>query len=103
MFNGDTHWRKVKAPAGETYKWDIGSTYVQNPPYFVGMKMEPEPVRDIENARILALFGDKITTDHISPAGSIKEASPAGHICSSGKSRKRISTNMARGAAIMRS
>ena len=78
VFNGDTHWRKVKAPAGETYKWDIGSTYVQNPPYFVGMKMEPEPVRDIENARILALFGDKITTDHISPAGSIKEASPAG-------------------------
>ncbi|HEY8008677.1 MAG TPA: aconitate hydratase AcnA [Methylocella sp.] len=78
VFNGDTHWRKVKAPAGETYKWDIGSTYVQNPPYFVGMKMEPEPVRDIENARILALFGDKITTDHISPAGSIKEVSPAG-------------------------
>ena len=78
VFNGDTHWRKVKAPAGETYKWDMGSTYVQNPPYFAGMKMAPEPVKDIENARILALFGDKITTDHISPAGSIKEASPAG-------------------------
>ena len=53
-------------------------TYVQNPPYFEGLKMAPEPVKDIENARILALFGDKITTDHISPAGSIKEASPAG-------------------------
>jgi aconitate hydratase len=78
VFNGDTHWRKVKAPSGETYKWDMGSTYVQNPPYFAGMKMAPEPVQDIENARILALFGDKITTDHISPAGSIKEASPAG-------------------------
>jgi aconitate hydratase len=78
VFNGDAHWRKVKAPAGETYKWDIGSTYVRNPPYFEGLKMEPEPVQDIENARILALFGDKITTDHISPAGSIKEASPAG-------------------------
>jgi aconitate hydratase len=78
VFKGDTHWRKVKAPSGETYKWDIGSTYVQNPPYFEGLKMAPEPVQDIENARILALFGDKITTDHISPAGSIKDASPAG-------------------------
>jgi aconitate hydratase len=78
VFEGDAHWRKVKVPSGETYNWDIGSTYVRNPPYFDGMKMQPEPVRDIENARILALFGDKITTDHISPAGSIKAASPAG-------------------------
>jgi aconitate hydratase len=78
VFSGDAHWRKVKVPSGKTYNWDIGSTYVRNPPYFEGMKMEPEPVPDIENARILALFGDKITTDHISPAGSIKEASPAG-------------------------
>ncbi len=78
VFNADAHWRKVKAPAGETYTWDAGSTYVRNPPYFDGLKMQPEPVRDILNARILALFGDKITTDHISPAGSIKEASPAG-------------------------
>jgi aconitate hydratase len=78
VFEGDANWRKVKAPQGETYRWDMGSTYVQNPPYFEGMKMKPEPVRDIENARILALFGDKITTDHISPAGSIKAASPAG-------------------------
>jgi aconitate hydratase len=78
VFDGDAHWRKVKVPSGETYKWDIGSTYVQNPPYFAGLKREPEPVTDIENARILALFGDKITTDHISPAGAIKEASPAG-------------------------
>jgi aconitate hydratase len=78
VFDGDAHWRKVKVPSGETYNWDIGSTYVRNPPYFDGLKMQPEPVRDIESARILALFGDKITTDHISPAGSIKEASPAG-------------------------
>jgi aconitate hydratase len=78
VFKGDTHWRKVKAPAAETYNWDIGSTYVRNPPYFAGLKMQPEHVHDIVNARILALFGDKITTDHISPAGSIKEASPAG-------------------------
>jgi aconitate hydratase len=78
VFKGDTHWRKVEVPLGKTYKWDIGSTYVRNPPYFEGLKMQPDPVRDIENARILALFGDKITTDHISPAGSIKELSPAG-------------------------
>ncbi len=78
VFNGDANWRKVKAPQGETYKWDMGSTYVQNPPYFEGLKMMPEPVKEIENARILAIFGDKITTDHISPAGSIKAASPAG-------------------------
>jgi aconitate hydratase len=78
VFHGDKHWREVDAPEGETYKWDIGSTYVQNPPYFEGLTLTPEPVKDILNARILALFGDKITTDHISPAGSIKPDSPAG-------------------------
>ena len=78
VFRGDEHWRGVDAPAGETYSWDMGSTYVQNPPYFEGMTMTPDPVSDIVDARILALFGDKITTDHISPAGSIKQASPAG-------------------------
>ncbi|MGP8232310.1 MAG: aconitate hydratase AcnA [Methylovirgula sp.] len=78
VFEGDAHWRKVKVPDGETYRWDIGSTYVQNPPYFEGLTKEPVPVTDIVNARVLALFGDKITTDHISPAGSIKAASPAG-------------------------
>ncbi len=78
VFEGDAHWRKVKVPDGETYRWDIGSTYVQNPPYFEGLTKEPAPVTDIVNARVLALFGDKITTDHISPAGSIKAASPAG-------------------------
>ena len=67
----------MRAP-GELYKWDVGSTYVQNPPYFEGMTIEPEPIEDIEKARILAIFGDKITTDHISPAGSIKFKSPAG-------------------------
>ena len=78
VFEGDTNWKKVKAPVGETYRWEMGSTYVQNPPYFEGITMTPKPVTDIEGARILALFGDKITTDHISPAGSIKVASPAG-------------------------
>ena len=78
VFDGDSNWRKVKAPSGQTYAWDIGSTYVQEPPYFEGLTKTPVPVADIENARILALFLDSITTDHISPAGSIKAASPAG-------------------------
>src|SRR5580704_11026684 len=78
VFDGDVNWRKVKVPAGQTYAWDIGSTYVQEPPYFEGLTKTPIPVADIENARILALFLDSITTDHISPAGSIKAASPAG-------------------------
>jgi aconitate hydratase len=78
VFDGDAHWRKVEAPEGETYVWDSQSTYVRNPPYFVGLVKTPKPIANIENARILALFGDKITTDHISPAGSIKQASPAG-------------------------
>ena len=78
VFDGDANWRKVKVPAGLTYAWDIGSTYVQNPPYFDGLTKTPKPVADIDDARILALFLDSITTDHISPAGSIKAASPAG-------------------------
>jgi aconitate hydratase len=78
VFDGDVNWRKVKAPAGLTYAWDMGSTYVQNPPYFEGLTMTPKPIEDIDNARILALFLDSITTDHISPAGSIRQASPAG-------------------------
>ena len=79
VFDGDANWKKVKAPAGPAYAWDMGSTYVQNPPYFEGMEMTPKPVEDIIDARILGLFLDSITTDHISPAGSIKAASPAGH------------------------
>jgi len=78
VFKGDDFWRAVKAPEGETYAWDDESTYVQNPPYFVGMRRKPGDVSDIKGARVLGLFGDKITTDHISPAGSIKAASPAG-------------------------
>ncbi len=78
VFKGDTQWRKIKVDGGMTYGWDSASTYVQNPPYFDGMKMQPEAMRDIENARILGLFLDSITTDHISPAGAIKADSPAG-------------------------
>ncbi|MGO9759476.1 MAG: aconitate hydratase AcnA [Roseiarcus sp.] len=78
VFDGDANWRRVKIPAGLTYAWDMGSTYVQNPPYFAGITMEPKPVTDIVGARILGEFLDSITTDHISPAGSIREKSPAG-------------------------
>jgi len=78
VFDGDANWKKVKLVKGQTYQWDIGSTYVQNPPYFDGMQMKPAPVEDIAGARVLALFGDSITTDHISPAGNIKATSPAG-------------------------
>jgi aconitate hydratase len=78
VFEGDANWKKVKVGKGETYAWDIGSTYVKHPPYFEGMKLKPVPPTDIVGARILALFGDSITTDHISPAGSIKPTSPAG-------------------------
>ncbi len=78
VFKGDENWQKVQAPSGETYAWDDTSTYVQNPPYFVGMGRKAGDIRPVQNARVLGLFGDKITTDHISPAGSIKAASPAG-------------------------
>jgi aconitate hydratase len=78
VFDGTRDWRKVKANKGKTYNWDDKSTYVKSPPYFDGMAMEPAPLKDIESARILGLFGDSITTDHISPAGSIKKDGPAG-------------------------
>ena len=73
MFKGDANWQKVKTSSGLTYGWNSGSTYVQNPPYFDGITKTPKPITDINGARILALLGDKITTDHISPAGNIKK------------------------------
>ncbi|WP_374472098.1 aconitate hydratase AcnA [Phenylobacterium sp.] len=78
VFKGDKNWQGIKVAGGQTYAWDMGSTYVQNPPYFQDMQMEPAPVTDIVEARVLGVFGDSITTDHISPAGSIKATSPAG-------------------------
>ncbi len=78
VFKGDAAWQGIDVSGGETYGWPSESTYVQNPPYFTGMGMEPEPITDIKDARILGLFADSITTDHISPAGSIAVASPAG-------------------------
>ena len=77
-FKGDAGWQKIEVSGGETYDWSSQSTYVQNPPYFDGMTMEPDAIGDIENARILGLFADSITTDHISPAGSFKAETPAG-------------------------
>ncbi|WAE54514.1 aconitate hydratase AcnA [Stutzerimonas frequens] len=78
VFSGDEHWQKIPVSAGDTYQWNAGSSYVQNPPYFKDIGQPPTPPADVENARILALFGDSITTDHISPAGNIKASSPAG-------------------------
>jgi aconitate hydratase len=78
VFKGDALWRKISVKGGMTYDWDKKSTYVQNPPYFVGMGRHPKPLEDIVDARVLALLLDSITTDHISPAGSIKVDSPAG-------------------------
>jgi aconitate hydratase len=78
VFAGDANWQAVNIATDQTYKWNMASTYVQNPPYFQGLEMKPEPINDIVDARILCLFLDSITTDHISPAGSIKVASPAG-------------------------
>ncbi|HEY4565314.1 MAG TPA: aconitate hydratase AcnA [Thermoanaerobaculia bacterium] len=78
VFAGDERWNGLDVPEGDTYAWDPESTYVRQPPYFVDMPAEPAPVEDVRGARVLGVFGDSITTDHISPAGSIKVASPAG-------------------------
>jgi aconitate hydratase A / 2-methylisocitrate dehydratase len=78
VFRGDEFWQKLNVPGGETYAWDERSTYVKNPPYFADMTMQPPGVRPISGARALAMLGDSITTDHISPAGNIPAASPAG-------------------------
>jgi aconitate hydratase len=78
VFEGDERWRSLKVPEGETYAWDGTSTYIQRAPYFDEMSLKPPPVSDIKKARVLAVLGDSVTTDHISPAGSIKKDSPAG-------------------------
>ncbi len=78
VFAGDSNWNQIDAPTGQIYAWDDASTYVKNPPYFEGMTMEPAPRGNINGARLLALLGDSVTTDHISPAGSIMPDSPAG-------------------------
>jgi aconitate hydratase len=77
VFAGDERWQGIAVPAGKIYAWDAKSTYVKNPPYFEGISMQPSPVAAIRDARVLALLGDSVTTDHISPAGNIARTSPA--------------------------
>ncbi|PZE29817.1 aconitate hydratase [Curtobacterium sp. MCBD17_028] len=79
VFEGDDRWKSLPTPTGDTFEWDAESTYVRKPPYFEGLTIETTPVSDISGARVLAKLGDSVTTDHISPAGSIKADSPAGH------------------------
>ena len=78
VFKGDSRWNRIESPEGESFAWDAASTYIKNPPYFDGMTMEVGSIENIRGARVLGLFGDSITTDHISPAGNIKADSPAG-------------------------
>jgi aconitate hydratase len=78
VYLGDERWRSLPVPTGETYAWDKNSTYIRQAPYFDGMTLKPSAIEDIKGARVLAVLGDSVTTDHISPAGSIKKDSPAG-------------------------
>lgn len=78
IFNGESHWNNLSFPQGQLFQWDEQSTYVKHPPYFENISMTPQPITDIKGARVLALLGDSVTTDHISPAGAIKADSPAG-------------------------
>ncbi|AXJ10812.1 aconitate hydratase [Arthrobacter sp. PM3] len=89
VFEGDERWKALDTPAGDTFAWDEKSTYVRKPPYFEGMKAQPEPVQDITGARVLLKLGDSVTTDHISPAGSFKSDTPAGqYLLANGVERK---------------
>ena len=89
VFEGDHRWKSLDTPTGKTFDWDPKSTYVRKPPYFDGMPAQPKPVTDIAGARVLAILGDSVTTDHISPAGNIKADSPAGkYLESNGVDRK---------------
>jgi len=89
VFEGDDRWKALDTPAGDTFAWNDDSTYVRKPPYFEGMKSQPDPVKDIEGARVLLKLGDSVTTDHISPAGSFKSDTPAGrYLLENGVERK---------------
>ena len=102
VFTGDKRWKQIEVPKGDRYTWP-DSTYVRRPSFFEGMKPEPEPVKPIEGARVLALLGDSVTTDHISPAGAIKKDSPAGALADrAGRRGRATSTPTARVAATTR-
>lgn len=93
VFQGDAHWQAIKTSTGKTYEWNADSTYIQHPPFFDNLKETPDPIKPIKQAYVLALFGDSITTDHISPAGSIKANSPAGlYLKSKGVSEKEFNS-----------
>jgi aconitate hydratase len=97
IYDGDEHWQAMEAPTGQIYDWDPASTYVQEPPYFEGLGPVPAPVRDVEGARVLVMVGDSVTTDHISPAGSIAPSSPAGqYLVEHGVERAEFNTYGAR-------
>jgi aconitate hydratase len=97
VYHGDDRWREIQVTGTDTYNWPAGSTYIANPPYFTGMSMTPKPLTDIEGARALAVFGDSITTDHISPAGAIKLDSPAGsYLVANGVERRDFNSYGAR-------
>ncbi len=83
VFKGDTRWAQIESPEGQAYEWNGDSTYIKNPPYFDGMTMQVGSISDVHGARVMGLFGDSITTDHISPAGNIKKDSPAGRFLQS--------------------
>ncbi|MBD2840728.1 aconitate hydratase AcnA [Erythrobacter rubeus] len=89
VYDGDEHWQAITVEPSDTYQWRAGSTYVANPPYFEGMEMTPAPITDIVDAKPLAILGDSVTTDHISPAGAIKEDSPAGSYLKSNQVAKK--------------
>ena len=103
VFKGDERWRNLPTPRATPSSGTPNSTYVRKPPYFDGMPAEPEPVTDIAGARVLALLGDSVTTDHISPAGSIKPGTPAAqYLDEHGVDSARTTTPTARGAATTR-
>ena len=103
VYHGDERWRAIEVTGGDTYAWPPASTYIQNPPYFAGMTMTPAPLTDIVGARALAVFGDSITTDHISPAGRDQARQPGGQVSDRARAcRGPSSTAMARAAATMK-
>ena len=103
VFEGDERWNSLEVPEGDRFAWDEDSTYVRRPPFFEDIPPEPEPLGDIEGARVLAVLGDSVTTDHISPAGAIKKDSPAGAVPQRARRRAtRTSTPTARAAATTR-
>ena len=103
VFDGDDRWHSLEVPEGDRFAWSDDSTYVQEPPYFKDLPTEPEPITDIEGARVLAKLGDSVTTDHISPAGAIKKRLARGQVPDRARGRAQAtSTRTARAAATTR-